>query len=80
MVRGLIAARPGADAHEHVAEILAAAAAAGARAATLADLVHAARAFFDGGLDIAVSGGVAEADDHRVNLKLAFKTAQVNEI
>jgi hypothetical protein len=76
----LIAARSAADADEHVTEILAATTASGPRAATLADLVHAARTFIDGGLDVAIRSGMAEADDHGVNLKLAFKRREVNEI
>jgi hypothetical protein len=75
---GVIPVAAAADADEHVAEILAATAAAGAGPTTLADLVDAAGAIVDGGLDVAVSSCVAEADDHGVNLKLAFKGPQVN--
>ena len=80
MIGRLIRARSATDTDEHVTEILAATAASGPRAATLADLVHAARTFVDGGLDVAIRSGMAETDDHGVNLKLAFKTLEVNEI
>jgi hypothetical protein len=52
-------------------------AAPGASTAAAADLVHAAGAVIDHRVDVAVRGGMAEADQHVVKLKLLFKIGDV---
>jgi hypothetical protein len=58
-------------------QFLAAGSATRARAAHRADVLDGPRTFLDALLDVAVVGGVAEADDHGTNLKLAFKARLV---
>jgi hypothetical protein len=61
---------------EHLVNLRATRPATGARAATLSDLIHAARAAVDGGLDIRIGGDLAKADVH-AELKLVFKSKPV---
>jgi len=49
---------------EAIAQVVDTRAAAGPRTATLADLLNGARAVVDHRVEVAIGGGVAEADQH----------------
>ena len=69
-------AATGALGFETLAELAHACTAAGARATATADVFDGARTLVDDRVDIALRGGVAEADDH-LKLIMHFKTSIV---
>lgn len=53
---------------EPIPNLLDARAAAGTGAALASDVGHRARSVVDRGIDIAIGGGMAQADEHRVDI------------